>query len=289
MATGTLFIVATPIGNLEDITARALRVLGEVGLIAAEDTRHSGLLLRHFGIDTPLTSYHEHNESGKAERLVEMLLAGTDIALIADAGTPCISDPGYRVVRAARDAGVPVAAVPGPSALLAALSVSGLPTDRFAFHGFFPRKAGKADELLAQMADWPGTHLFFESPRRLAATLQRLAERLPEAEAAVARELTKRFEEVVSGSPEDVLAAFAENAPRGECVVLVHVRPPDTDAAVLDETRVRALVEQAMARDGLSRRDAVRLIAHQLGAPRREVYAAALKGGESANGGAGDA
>ena len=167
MATGRLFVVATPIGNLDDISARALRVLGSVSLIAAEDTRHSKRLLDHFDIRTPLTSYHDHNEAAKSEQLLSTLRDGRDVALITDAGTPCIADPGYRVVRAAREHGIPIETIPGPSAVIAALSISGLPTDRFAFHGFFPRKRNEAAAALERAREFGGTHVFYEAPNRV--------------------------------------------------------------------------------------------------------------------------
>ena len=218
MNLGRLYVVATPIGNLEDISARALRVLREVDLIASEDTRHSRRLLDHYGITSSLTSYHEHNEALKTGMLLSVLEAGRDVALISDAGTPCISDPGYRIVRAARERGIAVVSVPGPSALAAALSVSGLPTDRVTFHGFFPRRAGQADEVVKLIETLGGTHVFFESPHRLVGSLETMAARLPKAQACVARELTKVFEEVQLSTPKELAEKFAESGVKGECV-----------------------------------------------------------------------
>lgn len=273
MGAGCLYVVATPIGNLEDISAHALRVLREVDLIAAEDTRRSKKLLSHYDIKTPLTSYHDHNETAKAEVLLGELDGGRNVALMADAGTPCVSDPGYRVVRAAHERGIRVASVPGPSALVAALAVSGLPSDRFTFHGFFPRKQGDANKVLVRIAGSGGTHLFFEAPRRLVRTLDRIATAISEAEVCVTRELTKMFEEVFVGSPREVCEHFAAAPVRGECVVILHTSAHaevvPTAAELLDR------VDAAMESEGLSRRDAIRRVAAELNLPRKQVYAAA--------------
>ncbi len=273
MSLGRLYVVATPIGNLEDISPRALRVLREADLIAAEDTRHSARLLEHFGIQARLVSYHDHNEADRAAMLIAALRSGESVALITDAGTPCIADPGYRAVRAAHDAGIPVVAVPGPSAALAALSVSGLPTDSFSFHGFFPRKRKQAEALLDAMRAG-GTHLFFESPNRLVATLEALEKAVGEASCCVARELTKVFEEVVPGSPACLVEHFSAAPVRGECVVVVYA-PPTREVPAPDPDLLRELVRAAMRRDGLSRRDAIRRVAAELRVPRNAVYAAA--------------
>lgn len=278
MATaGKLYVVATPIGNLDDITFRAVRVLKSVDLIAAEDTRHSHRLLAHLGIATPMTSYHEHNESTKAATLVEKLLGGESIALVSDAGTPGISDPGYRLVRAAQDAGIPVNAVPGPSAAVAALSASGLPTDRFTFHGFFPRKRADSVKLLHEAAAYGGTHVFFESPHRLAGTLSRITHHAPHAEVCLARELTKIHEENLRGAPQDLLDWCEGRTIKGECVLAIHFWPEQGEIAPEEPGRIRELVHDAMEREGLSRRDAVREVARQLNLPRNRVYAAATE------------
>jgi len=198
---GTLYLVATPIGNLEDMTFRALRILREVDLVAAEDTRHSRKLFSHFGIATPLTSYFEHNEAQKGERLLDQLRAGKSVALISDAGTPAISDPGFLLVRRCRDEGIPVLAVPGPSAAVAALAVSGLPTERFAFEGFLPARSKARREALQQLWAEPRTTIFYEAPHRLLATLRDICEEMgAEREVAVARELTKLHEELFRGT-----------------------------------------------------------------------------------------
>lgn len=275
MAPGCLYVVATPIGNLEDISARAIRLLGEVDLIAAEDTRHTQRLLKHYDLDTPLTSYHEHNETAKAAELVRELEAGRSVALVADAGTPGISDPGYRLVRAARARNIPVVPVPGPSAIIAALSVSGLPTDKFAFHGFVPRKPALFEKLCAAVLG-NGTHVFFESPRRLKETLRRLRNACPDAQAAVARELTKKFEQVLTGSPDELLQHIEANPVRGECVLIVHVGKPRGEPYPPPED-LRRRVEELVEQTGLSKREAVRVVAEQLGVKRNAVYAAAMR------------
>jgi len=217
-----LYLVPTPIGNLEDITYRAVRVLKEVDLIACEDTRTSGVLLSHYDIDTATTSYHEHNERKKAPQLVARLRAGQAIALISDAGTPGISDPGFYLARACWEADVAVTALPGPTAFVPALTASALPSDRFVFEGFLPKKKGRQTRL-ATLADEPRTIVLYEAPYRLLRTLDDLAEHCgPDRPAAVARELTKKFEEVRRGTLQSVRSYFAtQDKVRGECVVLV--------------------------------------------------------------------
>ena len=221
---GTLYVVATPIGNLDDISARALRVLREVALIAAEDTRHSQRLLQHFGIATPLAACHEHNERDQGGRFIGRLQAGEDVALISDAGTPLISDPGFHLVRSARAAGIPVVPVPGACALIAALSAAGLPSDRFIFEGFLPAKATGRRQRLEALREEPRTLLFYEAPHRLLESVEdMLAVFGPERPALLARELTKTFE-TLKGLPLDELCAWVAgdgNQQRGECVVLV--------------------------------------------------------------------
>jgi 16S rRNA (cytidine1402-2'-O)-methyltransferase len=275
MAAGRLFVIATPIGNLDDITVRALKVLREVDVIAAEDTRHSKRLLNHFEITTPLTSYHEHNEVAKTAHLLDMLLAGRDVALITDAGTPGISDPGYRVVRAAHEHELAVIPVPGASAVVTALSASGLPSDDFSFHGFFPRKKGAALALIEHLAENGGTHIFFESPNRLGATLELLAEASPSCEVCVARELTKIHEEIRRSTPAALAQHYREEPPRGECVILAHFAAAPAEAGMPEAGRLRDLVEQAMRAGSLTRRDAIREVAARLNISRRLVYAAA--------------
>lgn len=221
-----LYLVPTPIGNLEDITLRALRVLKEVDLIAAEDTRTAGTLLKHFDIDTPTTSYHDHNERRQAPKLVARLKAGQTVALITEAGSPGISDPGFYLVRACVEAGIEVEPLPGPTAFVPALTASALPSDRFAFEGFLPKKKGRQTRLRT-LADEPRTMVFFESPYRLVRTLEDLAEHFGATRrAVVARELTKKFEEFRRGTLEEVRSYFAQqNKVRGELVIVVAGSP----------------------------------------------------------------
>ena len=221
---GTLYVVATPIGNLDDLSARALKVLQSVALIAAEDTRHSARLMQHFGISTPLAACHEHNEREQGNRFIERLLAGDDVALISDAGTPLISDPGYHLVRQARAAAVQVVPVPGACALIAALSAAGLPSDRFVFEGFLPAKSAGRRSRLEAVREEPRTLIFYEAPHRILECLQDMRDVFGgERQAVLARELTKTFE-TLKGLPLAELSAWVEadsNQQRGECVVLV--------------------------------------------------------------------
>ena len=218
---GTLYIVSTPIGNLEDITLRALRVLKEVDLIAAEDTRRTGLLLKHFGIDKPLTSYFEGNELRKREFILSRLQEGSDVALVSDAGTPGISDPGFRLIRLAIENDVSVVPVPGPSAVVAALSVAGLPTDSFFFKGFLPHKSKKRRDLLEELKERRETLVFYESPHRIVETLQDVLDILGDREIALARELTKVYEEVLRGGVSEIQKGIGSRRLKGEIVVVV--------------------------------------------------------------------
>lgn len=269
---GTLYLVATPIGNLEDITLRALRILKEVDLIACEDTRHSRKLLVHYGIATPLTPYHDHNETSKAEQLLDKLQSGKNLALISDAGTPGISDPGYRVVRRCREAGIAVVAVPGPSAVISALAISGLPTDAFVFAGFLPVKSAARREALARLRAETRTTLFYDAPHRLAETLAEIVEELGnEREVAVARELTKIHEELIRGSAQEVRQHFAKHEIKGEIVLLI-------GPAAGDETPTLTVEEalQQLLAEGTPLRQAVKQVAKAYGLPGDEVYKTAL-------------
>lgn len=269
---GTLYLVATPIGNLEDITLRALRILKEVDLIACEDTRHSRKLLNHYGITTALTAYHQHNEEPKAERLVAKLQAGQSIALISDAGTPAISDPGYRIVVACRDAGLSVVAVPGPSAVISALAISGLPTDAFVFAGFLPAKSTARRETLARLRAEQRTTLFYEAPHRLSETLAEIVAELGgERMVAVARELTKIHEELVRGSAEEVQQHFAAKEIKGEIVLLI----APASGAETPTITVKEALAQLLA-EGTQLRAAVKQVAKAYGLPGDEVYREAL-------------
>jgi 16S rRNA (cytidine1402-2'-O)-methyltransferase len=272
--TGTLFVVATPLGNLEDVTLRAVRVLREASLIACEDTRRTARLLSAHGIATPTTSYFEHNEDWKGERILEALRQGRDVALVSDAGTPGVSDPGYRLVRDARAEGLPVVPVPGPSAAVTALSVSGLPTDRFLFVGFLPARRAARRRALEELADRPETLVVYESPHRLLEALGDLREVLGDREAFLCREATKVHEEYRRGTLRalhDLLAARDEV--KGEVVLVVagasaaERAPLAVDDATLHELFARLTAE------GLPRRAAVKEIARRLALSAREVYA----------------
>jgi 16S rRNA (cytidine1402-2'-O)-methyltransferase len=266
-----LHIVATPIGNLRDMTLRALEVLAAADVIACEDTRVTRKLIDHYGVTTPLTPYHDHNAAAARPKLIARLAAGDAIALVSDAGTPLVSDPGFKLVRAVHEAGHAVTAVPGASAALAALAIAGLPTDRFFFEGFLPAKGGQRQARIAELARIPATLVLFETGPRLAAALADLAQGLGAREAAICRELTKLHEEVRRGDLA-VLAAHYEGAgePRGEIVLVIAPPAADvTDAADLD-----ALLHKALAR--VSVKEAVAEVAAVTGQPRREVYQRAL-------------
>lgn len=266
---GTLYLVATPIGNLEDMTFRAVRVLKEVSLIAAEDTRTSGRLLQHFGIATPLTSYFEHNKLAKLDRILAALDAG-DVALISDAGMPGISDPGYELVVAALEAGHQAVPIPGPSALTAALAASGLPTDSFVFLGFLPRRSSQRRAALRELADEPRTLVFYEAPHRVAETLDDMAAEFGgDRPVVLARELTKRFEEFWRGSLADAREHIATHEPRGEFVILVGGAPAEQRA--WDDERIRQALRELQTA-GVTGSKAVKQVASQSGRSRSEVY-----------------
>jgi 16S rRNA (cytidine1402-2'-O)-methyltransferase len=267
---GTLYLVATPIGNLADITHRALQVLKDVDLIACEDTRHTRKLLNHYGIDTKTISYHEHNEHQREAHLIDLLKQGSDVAVVSDAGTPSISDPGFRLVRAAIESDVPVVPVPGPSAMLSALIAAGLPTDEFFFAGFLPSKPNARRARLAELQSIPGTLIFYEAPHRLADTLKDAYEILGEREAVVARELTKLHEEIRRGKLSELTADYAEKKViRGEIVVLIDRTV--ISAAKNEATSIAALVDQ-FEHDGLDHRAALKKAARELGLSRAEAY-----------------
>jgi len=221
MSEATLFVVATPIGNLEDVTHRALRILSEVDLIAAEDTRRTKKLLDHYQISTPQTSYHKFNIKAKTDYLIKLIKEGQKIALVSDAGMPGISDPGYELIREAVGQGIRITPIPGPSAVITALAVSGLPTDKFIFLGFLPKKPGKRRKALKELIDFEGTIVLYESPYRLVKCLQDILATLGDRKVAAARELTKIYEEVVRGKASEVLEKFDKKAPKGEVVVLI--------------------------------------------------------------------
>ncbi|HEV8186778.1 MAG TPA: 16S rRNA (cytidine(1402)-2'-O)-methyltransferase [Pyrinomonadaceae bacterium] len=271
MTPGTLYLVATPIGNLADITHRALQILNDVDLIACEDTRHTNKLLNHYGITTKTISYHEHNEQQRATHLIEKLKEGTDIAVVSDAGTPSISDPGFRLVRAAIENDINVVPVPGPSALISALIAAGLPTDEFFFAGFLPSRPNARRARLTELQSVPGTLIFYEAPHRLATTLKDALEVLGEREAVVARELTKLHEEIRRGRLSQLAADYADqkNDIRGEIVLLI-----DRDVigvASKPVISIAALVDQFEA-EGLDHRAALKKAARELGLSRAEAY-----------------
>jgi len=268
---GILHVVATPIGNLQDLSPRALEILRSVDAVCAEDTRHTRRLLAHFGIERPLLAVHEHNEEAIVGNLLSRLLAGQSLALVSDAGTPLISDPGYRLVRAAREAAIRVSPVPGPCALIAALSVSGLGNDRFVFEGFLPARPGPRRARLAALADEPRTLIVYESAHRIAAMLADAAATFGATRRAVlARELTKLFETVLDGGLGDLHARVQADPDqcRGECVVLIEGAPAPQDARLLEGRRLYA----GLARH-LPPSTAARIAAEISGAPRKALYA----------------
>jgi 16S rRNA (cytidine1402-2'-O)-methyltransferase len=270
---GGLHLVATPIGNLRDITLRALEVLASADTIACEDTRVTRKLLDHYCIATPLTPYHEHNAASARPKLLARLAAGQAIALVSDAGTPLVSDPGFKLVRAAREAGHQVTALPGASAALAALIVAGLPTDRFFFEGFLPAKEGQRRARITELARIPATLVLFESGPRLARALSDLAAGLGAREAAICRELTKLYEEVRRGELAALAREYASAAPpRGEIVVVI--APPTAKSGELDADALDAMLRRALGRASV--KDAVAEVAAATGQPRREVYQRAL-------------
>ena len=271
---GTLYLVATPIGNLEDITYRAVRVLAEVDVIACEDTRRTRVLLDHYGIKAKTISYHEHNEHERATELAEQLERGTNIAIVSDAGTPGINDPGFRLVRECARRGVPVVPVPGATAFVAALIASGLPTNDFFFGGFLPARSTARRARLAEVRALPTTLIFYEAPHRLAFALTDAREILGERDAAVVRELTKLHEEIARGSLSDLATRFAdENAARGEIVLVINRDTNDnTTANVADNAMSLAARVAAFESEGLDGRAALKRAARESGLSRSEAY-----------------
>jgi 16S rRNA (cytidine1402-2'-O)-methyltransferase len=268
MMPGMLYVVATPIGNLEDMTYRAVRVLGEADLIACEDTRQTRKLLEHYGIQKPAISYHEHNEAERAAELIERLNGGAVIALVSDGGMPLVSDPGYRLVKAAAEAGIVVSPIPGASAGLAALAASGLPTDAFHFGGFLPSKPGQRLNALKALAAEQATLIFYEAPHRILESLEAVEEALGPRPVVVARELTKVHEEFLRGTAAEIRAQLAaRDAVKGEITILIGkaTAPPPEDTPI-----VEAVGE--LIRAGVPRMDAIKQVARRRGLSKREVY-----------------
>ena len=270
---GNLYIVATPIGNLEDISLRALRILKEVDVIAAEDTRRTKKLLAHYHIATPLTSYYDEIERGKAVELVKQLENGKNIALVSDAGTPTLSDPGFRLVREAIRAGVPVVPVPGASALLAVLSASGLPTDRFVFEGFLPAKRRERREKLQGVAHEPRTLVFYEAPHRLRDTLADMLEILGDREAVFGREVTKAYEEFVRGSLREAIASVERKEPRGEITLAVAGFAGETSSI---EAKIEDEVANLLKR-GLRVKEIAEILGEKFDYPKKDIYRMVLE------------
>ena len=272
---GALYIVATPIGNQEDITLRALKILQDVDLIAAEDTRKSGKFLSHHRIKNRLVSYHEHNEKKRAPELLGKLLDGTSIALVSNAGTPCVSDPGYRLVAAAIANKISVVPVPGPSAATAAMSASGLPTDSFVFIGFSPKKKSKRMKFLAELAVEPRALIFYESPRRIMAFLEEVVSQIGDRPAALAREMTKLHEEFIRGSVSEILETMkARPEIKGECTLLVAGRQEEE---AVGPAVVKAEIKTALEKQASGLSEIARTIAKKYGLAKNDVYEMALK------------
>ncbi len=264
----TLYIVATPVGNLEDITLRALRILKEADVIACEDTRQTQKLLDHYGIHKPMVSYHDHNEQSRTADLIERLESGKTIALVTDAGTPLVSDPGYRIVHAATAAGIAVVPIPGASAAITALSASGLPTDQFRFCGFLPPKSGQRRHALEALRTDPATLIFYEAPHRIVESLEDVAFVLGERECVIGRELTKLHEEFLRGTPSRLATTLRERPSiKGEITLLV---AKGEAPAPVDESLASA-VERLMA-EGVARMDAIKQVARARGLGKRDVY-----------------
>ena len=276
---GKLYLCATPIGNLEDITFRVLRTLKEVDLIAAEDTRNSIKLLNHFEIKTPMTSYHEYNKIEKAYQLVDKMREGKNIALITDAGTPGISDPGEDLVRICYEEGIEVTSLPGPAACITALTMSGLPTRRFAFEAFLPREKKERALVLEQLKNETRTIILYEAPHHLVKTLEELQSALGNRKIAVCRELTKRYEEKTLSTIEDMLNFYKENEPRGEYVIVLEGKSFEEIAEEEKKSWEAMTLEEHMAvyeNQGIERKEAMKLVAKDRGISKRDVYQALL-------------
>ncbi len=272
---GTLYVTATPIGNLDDITLRAIAILRTVDLVAAEDTRQTGILLKAHRIETRLISYHEHNEKQRAGQLIEKMQAGAAVALVSDAGTPTISDPGYRLVCAAAAAGIDVVPLPGVSAATAALSVSGLPTDAFTFIGFPEKKAGKRKKQLTDLADRRETLIFYESPRRIFGLLEAVQECMGDRPIVLAREMTKKFEEFIRGPVSQAISELeARSGVKGECTLLVSGNPGEEP---VDPEKIRVEITRLLASEEAGTAEVSKQIAHKFSISKKEAYALVLE------------
>lgn len=277
---GTLYLCATPIGNLEDMTFRCVRILKEVDIIAAEDTRNSIRLLNHFEIKTPMTSYHEYNKIEKGRKLVEKLREGTDIALITDAGTPGISDPGEELVRMCREEGIPVTAVPGAAACVTALTISGLPTRRFAFEAFLPTEKKERQQILEELKQETRTIVLYEAPHRLIKTLRLLLETLGDRQVRVCRELTKKHETVYENTLSGAVSYYEEQEPKGECVLVIAGKSREEirreEQMQWEEMTLEEHMEKYLS-EGMDRKEAMKQVAKDRGIGKREVYRALLQ------------
>jgi len=272
---GTLFLCATPIGNLQDMTPRVLETLKSVDLIAAEDTRNSRKLMTHFEISTPMTSYHEYNKVEKAYTLIEKLAAGQDIALITDAGTPAISDPGEVLVKMCHEAGIPVTSLPGPAALITALTLSGLSTRRFCFEGFLPAEKKERKVILEELKEESRTIILYEAPHHLKATLKELYDTVGERKITLCRELTKKFETIFPTTLEDALRYYEENEPRGEYVLVMEGKSLEQKKQEQQQSFAEMPIEEHMKKyeeQGVDRKEAMKLVAKERGISKRDVY-----------------
>lgn len=273
--TGTLYLCATPIGNLEDMTFRVIRTLKEVDLIAAEDTRNSIKLLNHFEIQTPMTSYHEYNKYEKGRKLVEKLLEGQDIALITDAGTPGISDPGEELVKMCYESGIPVTSLPGAAACITALTISGLSTRRFAFEAFLPSDKKEREQILKEMETETRTMIVYEAPHRLVKTLKLFLERLGNRKITICRELTKRHETALAVTLEEAVAHYEANAPKGECVLVIEGKSREEVRAEERKQWEEMTIEDHMevyTKQGMDKKSAMKAVAKDRGVSKRDIY-----------------
>jgi 16S rRNA (cytidine1402-2'-O)-methyltransferase len=274
MPTGSLHIVATPIGNLEDITLRAIRILKEADIIAAEDTRHTRHLLERYQIDTQLTSYHDHNKEEKAPILVARMLEGKNVALVSDAGTPGISDPGYFLINLAIDQHIPIIPIPGATAAIAALSVSGMPTDRFIFEGFLPSKHLARRKRLQELSKEERTLIFYEAPHKIIRAVSDMVEALGNRRAVITRELTKIHEETIRGTLSECLKRLQEGSIKGEFTVIVHGATKEPMKQGID---MAEFLKNLMLHRGLTKKEAIATAAEELGVPKKDVYKESLK------------